>query len=173
MLKKNPESVRMTALMACAKPAPKNITPSSKAPATILHFTHAESAMASKERIAIQSKEEIMRLPAIQRWLQVQLAPSRLACITKRTSPGTHVICESKIASTEDFPSTYSAREKGRQKYSGNAPLARSGEINPGPANAVNRNASTPCTPMKWKKNRLSMARTWLGMPISARKLAL
>ena len=56
------------------------------------------------------------------------------------------MICESTIANTEAFPSTYSAREKGRQKYNGSAPLARSGEIRPGPVKAVSTNASTPCT---------------------------
>ena len=61
------------------------------------------------------------------------------------------------MASTEDLPNTYSARENGRQKYNGSAPLARSGEISPGPANAVKRNANTPCTLMKLKKNSLSI----------------
>ncbi len=65
--------VRMTALIAWPKPAPKNITPSSNAPATILHFTHAESAIASRDKIAIQITEETNRLPAIQRFVHVQL----------------------------------------------------------------------------------------------------
>src|ERR1700722_14066668 len=140
-LKKWPDSVCNTALTACAKPAPKNMTANSKAPATIRHFTQADSAIASSDRIAIQIKEESTRLPAIQRWLRVQAGPARLACIAKRINPGIHVICESRMANTEDFPSTYSARENGRQKYSGSAPLARSGEIKPGPTNAGNRNA--------------------------------
>ncbi len=148
-LKKWPESVRRTALIACAKPAPKNITASSRAPATILHFTQAESAIASSDKIAIQMREESTRLPAIQRWSHVQPGPAKLACMVKRIRPGIQVICESRIASTEDLPRTYSARENGRQKYRGSAPLARSGEIRPGPANAVKRNASTPCTVMK------------------------
>ena len=53
--------------MACANPAPKNITASSNAPATILHFTQAESAIASSDSIAIQISDESTRLPAIQR----------------------------------------------------------------------------------------------------------
>src|SRR5579864_9118928 len=149
------------------------MTASSNAPATILHFTQAESAIASSDRIAIQISDERIRLPAIQRWNHVQLAPARLACIRKRTSPGIQVICESKIASTEDLPITYSARENGRQKYKGSAPLARSGEISPGPAKAVNRNANTPCTLMKLKKNLLSMDSTPLGTPSCCRKLTL
>src|SRR5438477_4238519 len=173
MLKKYPDCVRSTALIACAKPAPKNITPNSKAPATIRHFTHADSAIASRERTAIQSSDEAIRLPAIQRWVQVQLHPAKLACTKKSTSPGTHVICESRIASTDDLPKTYSALEKGRQKYSGSAPLARSGEIRPGPVKAVRRNANTPCTAMKLKKNLLSMESTPLGIPICSRKLRL
>src|SRR5580704_356952 len=159
--------------MAWAKPAPKNITPNSKAPATIFHFTQAESAIASRDRIAIQITEERIRLPASHKFFHAQLGPARLACMTNRINPGIHVICESKIASTEDLPSTYSARENGRQKYNGSAPLARSGEINPGPAKAVNRNANTPCTLMKLKKNRLSMESITFGMRISSRKLAL
>src|ERR1700732_4700356 len=152
--------------MACAKAAPKNITARSKAPATILHFTQAERAMASRERIAIQISEESTILAASQRLFHVQLGPIRLACMPKRINPGIQVICESRIASTEDLPSTYSARENGRQKYNGRAPLARSGEIRPGPANAVRRNANTPRTLMKLKKNLLSMERIWLGTPI-------
>src|SRR5581483_3349361 len=80
MLMNWPDSVLITALMACAKPAPKNMTPSSNAPATILHFTQAESAIASSDRIAIQRSDETIRLPAIQRFVQVQLGPARLAC---------------------------------------------------------------------------------------------
>src|SRR6202041_3624 len=172
-LKKWPDSVCNTALTACAKPAPKNITASNKAPATIRHFTQAESAIASRERTAIQIREESTRLAAIHRLVQVQLAPARLACIPKRINPGIHVICESRIASTEDLPSRYCARDNGRYKYNGSAPLARSGEIRPGPGNAVKRNASTPCTLMKRKKNSLSIDRTRLETPSSARKLAL
>src|SRR5579862_4867187 len=117
--------------------------------------------MASRERIAIQIRDERTILPAIQRLSHVQRAPARLACMMKRTRPGTHVICESRIASTDDFPSTYSARENGRQKYNGSAPLARSGEIRLGPTNAVSRKAKTPCTLMKLKKNLLSMEINW------------
>src|ERR1700722_3909584 len=132
--------------MACAKPAPKNITASSRAPATTLHLTQAESAMARRERIAIHIIEERTMLPAIQRCSQVQAPPARLPCTANKISPGVHVICESRIANTEALPSTYSARENGRQKYKGNAPFAMSGEIKPGPLNAVNTKASTPCT---------------------------
>src|SRR5215469_18341267 len=119
-----------------------------RAPATILHLTHAESAIASRDRTAIQSSEERMRLPAIHRLLHAQLAPARLACITNRMTPGIHVISESRTASTADFPSTYSERENGRQKKSGSAPFARSGDTRPGPTNAVRRNARAPCTLM-------------------------
>jgi len=46
---------------------------------------------------------------------------------------------------------------KRAQKYNGSAPLAMSGEISPGPANAVSTKASVPCTLMNTKKNRLSI----------------
>src|SRR5215831_2875344 len=114
------------------------------APATTLHFTQADNAIANIDKIVIQIREPRMRLPAIQRLLHAHPAPAKLAWITKRITPGIQVICESRIASTEDLPSTYSAREKGRQKYSGSAPLDKSGEMRPGPANAVIRNARTP-----------------------------
>src|SRR5215469_5854292 len=117
-----------------------------RAPATILHLTQAESAIANRDRTAIQSSEERIRLPAIHRLLHAQLAPARLACITNKTTPGIHVTWERRRASTDDFPNTYSVREKGRQKKSGSAPLARSGDTSPGPTNAVRRNASAPCT---------------------------
>src|SRR5215467_9008122 len=110
-----------------------------KAPATILHFTQADNVMASSDRIVIQTREETNRLPRIHRWSQVQWRPARLPCTIKRMNPGIQVIPESRIASTEDLPKTYSARENGRQKYKGNAPLARSGEIRPGPTKAVRR----------------------------------
>src|SRR5882672_6355764 len=135
--------------MACAKPAPKNKTASSNAPATILHFTHAESAMARRDKTAIHIREERMMLPAIQRCCQAHPGPARLDCTANRTNPGTQVISDSKIANTDALPTTYSARENGRQKYKGSAPLAMSGEIRPGPVNAVSTNASTPCTLMK------------------------
>src|ERR1700757_2494123 len=134
-LKKEPASVRMTALIAWAKPAPKNNTASNSAPATIRHFTHAESAMARSASTTIQMMEETIRLAAIHRWSHAQRGPARLACTAHRTIPGTQVISDKRIPSTEAFPNTYSNREKGRQKYSGKAPLARSGEIRPGPAN--------------------------------------
>ena len=52
---------------------------SSKAPATILHLTHAERAMANRERIAIHNSEAATRLPAIHKLFQVQVAPAKLA----------------------------------------------------------------------------------------------
>src|SRR5438445_672263 len=61
-----------------------------------------------------------------------------------RINPGTHVICERRIASTDALPSTYSTLENGRQKYSGNAPFARSGEIKPGPPKVHAPNATLP-----------------------------
>src|SRR4029077_2804688 len=157
MLRKCPDWVRITALVAWAKPAPKNKTASRSAPATILHFTQAERAMARRDKIEIHINEERTRLPTIQRLFQVQLDPARLACTANRTMPGIHVICDNRIARTDALPATYSARENGRQKYNGSAPFARSGAISPGPVNAVSTNASVPCTFMKKKKNLLSI----------------
>src|SRR5579871_6442749 len=131
------------------------MTASKSAPATILHLTQAERAIAKRDRTAIQSSEERIRLPAIHRLLHVQLAPARLACMTNKMMPGIHVTWESSTASTDDFPNTYSVREKGRQKKSGSAPFARSGDTSPGPTNAVRRNARAPCTLMYRKKNLL------------------
>src|SRR5258708_9526776 len=130
---KCPDCVRITALMACAKPAPKNKTASSNAPATILHFTQAERAMASRDKIAIQIKEERMMLPPIQRWCQAHSGPARLDCTANRTNPGIHGISDSRMTHTEALPNTYSSRENGREKSKGSAPLAMSGEISPGP----------------------------------------
>src|SRR5258706_11539734 len=135
--------------MACAKPAPKNKTASSSAPATILHFTQAERAIARRDKTAIHIKEERTMLPAIHRCCHAHSDPARLDCTANRTNPGIHVICDRTIAKTEALPTTYSARENGRQKYNGSAPLAMSGEIKPGPVKAVSTNASTPCTFMK------------------------
>src|SRR5579862_7761599 len=99
--------------MACAKPAPKNNIPKRSAPATILHFTHAEIAIERSERTAIQISDETMRLPAIHKLFHVQLGPASVACMKNRISPGIHVICESRMPSTDAFPTTYSARESG------------------------------------------------------------
>src|SRR5579859_1785465 len=115
-LKKYPASVCSTALMACPRPAPKNITASRSAPATTLHFTHADRAIDSSDRMAIQIREEIRKLPTIQRFSHAQLALLKLDCTANKIPPGTHVISDSRIASTEDFPRMYSARENGRQK---------------------------------------------------------
>src|SRR5215472_4196402 len=79
--------------------------------------------------------------------------------MAKSTRPGIQVISDSKTAKADILPAMYSAREKGRQKYRGSAPLAKSGEIRPGPVKAVRMKASAPCMSMKKKKNRLSMAR--------------
>src|SRR5579863_9166549 len=106
----------MTALIASANPAPKKSIAKSKAPATILHFTHAERAIARRDRTEIQIKDETMILPAIQRWSHVQAGPASVACTRNRTSPGIHVICERRIPRTDAFPRTYSGRESGRQK---------------------------------------------------------
>src|SRR5208282_1463931 len=102
-----------------------------------------------------------------------QPGPARLACTVNSTRPGIHVISESRIARTEDFPSMYSARENGRQKYKGNAPLARSGEMRPGPVNAVSTNASTHCTLTKTRKNLLSIVISEPAPPILCSKLRL
>ena len=74
------------------------------------------------------------------------------------TSPGTHVIHESSDTIAQPRPSTYSARDSGRQKYSGSALLARSGAIVPGPTNAVRMNARLDWMPMKIMKNSPSIS---------------
>src|SRR6202035_2533315 len=170
---RRPACVRMTALIACANPAPKKRTASSSAPATTLHFTHADKAIASSDRNAIQINDESNMLHAIQKCSAVHVDPARLACTVNKINPGTHVICESKIANTEALPTTYSARENGRQKYNGNAPLARSGEIKPGPLKAVSTKASVPCTVIKVRKNPASILKKLPISPNFARKLRL
>src|SRR5579864_7142953 len=113
--------------MAAPNPERKNITPRTMAPAAILHLTHAESAMAMSEIMRIQIMEPRKMPPASERFSHIQETPERFDSIPKRIRPGIQVINDSRYKSAHSLPSTYSAREKGRQKYKGSAPLARSG----------------------------------------------
>src|SRR4051794_12888773 len=108
--------------MARANPAPKKNMPSSSAPATIRHFTHAESANAASESTSIQTNEPRTMARAIQKLSHVHCQPERLACTKNKTSPGSQVIHDRVMSSTDIFPSTYSVRDNGRQRYKVRAP---------------------------------------------------
>src|SRR5258708_27992489 len=114
-------------LTAAPNPAPARKPPRIDAAAATLHFTQAERANAIRARKTSQSSSPPSSDPKIHKLSQVQRRPARLACTRKTTKPGIHVITERKYTSRLIFPSTYSARVNGRQKYSGSALLARSG----------------------------------------------
>src|SRR5437016_7767214 len=123
----------MTAFMAAAKPAPRKKTPSTSAPAMGFHFTHADSARPIRARMTTSARELKKIARASHKCSHIQEPPDRPASMQKRIRPGIQVISETSQAMTQNFPSTYSTREKGRQKYSGSALLARSGEMSVGP----------------------------------------
>ena len=69
---------------------------------------------------------------------------------------------DSRVTRLEALPSTYSGRVKGRERYSGNAPLTRSGETSTGATQAVSRKASAPWKVSAPKKNS-ACVNCWLA----------
>src|SRR5688572_19563859 len=112
--------------------------------ATIRHFTHADIASASSDSTAIQIAELAKRAHAMCQFDQNQPSPASPAWNAYSSRSGSQVIAESNMTNVAALPSTYSAREKGRDRYSGSAPLARSGATRVGPTHAVSRNAIAP-----------------------------
>ena len=103
ILKKWPDWVRSTALMACAKPAPKNKTPSNRRACndSPLHPRRKRHGQQRQNRNPDQRRnQQAAGNPEIA---PRPTPPARLACTRKRISPGTHVICESRMASTDDL----------------------------------------------------------------------
>src|SRR5258706_16251441 len=113
---KYPLVVRMTAFMAAPNPAPRKKTPSTSAPATGFHFTHADSARPRRASMTTSARELRKMARASQRWSHIHDPPERPDSMPKRIRPGIHVINETSQAMTQNFPNTYSARENGRQK---------------------------------------------------------
>jgi hypothetical protein len=83
------------------------------------------------------------------------------------------VISESSATSTAAFPATYSARERGRDRYSGRAPLTRSGETNTGATHAVRKKARKPWMVSATRKNSGRITSVSAGSRSSARAAAL
>src|SRR5690242_11643647 len=108
--------LRRTALIAAPNPDKKNITPRTRAPAAIRHFTQAESAIAMSELTRIQIHDPSKIAPASQRFCHIQDAPDKFDSIPNRIRPGTQVINDSKYTRAHSLPKTYSTRENGRQK---------------------------------------------------------
>src|SRR5258708_37504661 len=129
----------MTPLIAAPNPAPAKNTARIRPPAAIFHFTQADMASAISERISTHNPRPRKIPQAIHRLARVHSQPARLPLIANRARPGIQVMLESKNTSTLIFPTTYSVRENGRQKYSGSELLARSGATRLGPTNAVSR----------------------------------
>src|ERR1035438_2088545 len=93
--------------------------------------------------------QEPKKMPdAIFRLAHIQDAPLKSPSRRNSSNPGTQVISESRIISTDALPKTYSRREKGRDKYNGMALLARSGAIRLGPPKAATKTPKKHCTPM-------------------------
>src|SRR6185437_10963916 len=119
--------------MAAPNPAPAKNTPSTNAPAAIFHRTHADTARAISESTRIQRKSPRKIPHASQRLSLAQPASATLDSMKNRIRPGTQVISDKRAIKTLNFPATYSPREKGRHRYSGSAPLTKSGETRLGP----------------------------------------
>ena len=98
-----------------------------------------------------------------------QSGPARPACTPNNASTGTQVMADSSANSTSALPATYSARENGRERYSGRAPLTRSGDTSTGATQAVSMKASALWMPSVTRKNRPSMTSGRPSSPSSAR----
>src|SRR6185437_4910674 len=102
--------------MVAPKAAATKNTPNISAPAAGFHFTHAESAKASSASTKIQT-QEAMKMPLASReFALTHVQPSKYPCNRNKRSPGTQVISESRMASTDILPNTYSTRENGRAR---------------------------------------------------------
>src|SRR5262245_52868676 len=110
--------------------------------AAVRHLIQAENAVASSERITSHEKLSVKIAFAIHQFSTIQPPPSREELNRNSNKPGTQVISESIISSTDILPTMYSKRVNGRDRYSGRALLARSREINTGPMITVKTNAS-------------------------------
>jgi hypothetical protein len=133
------------------KADPMKKTPARAPLATIRQRIQAESARPTSVSTRIHTHAPAKSAPTMRRWPipQPSVSPASSA---KRTRPGTQVMSERSRASTEALPSTYSARENGRDRKRGSAPLTRSGETSTGATQAVSRKASAPwkiSVPMK------------------------
>src|SRR5580658_1893522 len=113
MLNSEPQLVRCTALTVAPKAAVTKNTPNTSAPAAGFHLTQAESANASSESSMIHTQELRKEPQAMRKLSCAQPPPSRYACNPKSSKPGTQVISDIKIISTDILPKTYSTRENG------------------------------------------------------------
>jgi hypothetical protein len=106
-----------------------------------------------------------MKIPsAIRMFLKNQSKPSRYASNRNSSRPGIHVIAESRIASTESLPSTYSLRVNGRARYSGSPLLRMSAEISAGPTKNTSRKLKKPWIFMK----RTGKMKSWTNFARSS-----
>src|ERR1700722_14551737 len=124
MLNRCPQVVRCTPLMVAPKAAATKKTPKTSAPAAGFHFTHAESASASSESRKIKTHEPKKKPHAMRALSCAHPPPSRYACRPNSSRPGTHVISDIRIISTDILPRTYSTRDNGRARYNERALLA-------------------------------------------------
>src|SRR5215213_948811 len=111
-----PMRVKKMLLMASPNAIGMKKMPISAALAASLHLSHEEIAsdISASRRIQTQLPRTIA--PAILKFDANQLQPSRYDWKRKRSRIGTQVIKESRISSTLILPTTYSARENGRQR---------------------------------------------------------
>src|SRR5258708_20119562 len=102
--------------MAAPKPAPRKKTPSTSAPAIGFHFTQADSARPMRASTTTSERELKTIARASHRLSHIQDPPESPASMPKRIRPGTHLISDTTQAMSQNFPRTYSVREKGREK---------------------------------------------------------
>src|SRR5690349_232667 len=131
-------------------------SPTSAPLATTRHLRMAETASAIKESRIIHAADPATIAQAINRFDHSQPKPLIDAWNRKISRPGTHVISDSRNATTAILPRTYSVRDSGRQRYRGSALLARSRDISGGATITVRINAKPPCTSRNVLKNVLS-----------------
>src|SRR5215475_914403 len=109
--------------------------------AAVRHLIQAENAIASNDRSVNAPRLSVKTAPAIQRLSIIHSPPARYDCRRNKSKPGTQVKAERRISNTDIFPTIYSNRENGRERYRGKALLERSREIKTGPMITVKMKA--------------------------------
>src|SRR5262245_30269562 len=84
--------------------------------AAVRHLIQAENAVASRVRITSHVKLRVKMAFAIHKFSNIKARPPKYELKRKSNSPGTHVISESSINSTDILPTMYSKRENGRDR---------------------------------------------------------
>src|SRR6266436_2241044 len=147
-----PQYVPMMELNISPRPAGTKKAMKITPVATIRSFTQADTASERRDSIRIQIAEHTTIGTTIHTCDHSQPFLASPACRPNKNKQGIQVTPDSSKASTESFPSTYSALLNGRLRKSGRAPLVKSPAIKTGPTQQFKRKAACVCTIMMTMK---------------------